>query len=226
MMPKPLPSTHTKRRVSHIMPRDTLTLIPVSSPVQKVDKRKRERKWEREQRPASFYIPVHTQERVTRPGGLRDAIRAIANRELVKVDDVAREFIDYGLHAYSSGALKVNAAPKLQSQKLQTNFDAAAVHWQSVSHPKSGSVELHIDQGPRIPSGKSKRKIVVLSYRWGDTKLHKKVIDIAAKHGTYPGDMAVLFLEFAVQHYLENRMQLTIRPTLEKTVVGWAKRGK
>ena len=226
-MPKSTALTPTKRRVSHIMPRDTLSLIPVSNPVKKVEKQKREREWERTFKPVSFYIPMHSHERVTRAGGLRDALRAIANRELVKVDDVAREFMDYGLHAYETGTLKIASTPKAQSKKLHADI-VSPVKWQMVSNPNPANITLAIPTLPESPNEKkTKRKLVVLSYRWGDMNtLYKQVLNLADQQGAYPGDIAVLLLEFSVQHYLENRMQLTIRPSMEKMVVGWSKKGK
>jgi len=225
-MPKHNTLTATKRSVSHIMPRDTLSLIPVSSAAKKTEKNKREREWERAFKPVSFYIPAHSHERVTKLGGLRDTLRAIANRELVKVDDIAREFTDYGLHAYTSGVLKITASPKAQSKKLHVDFEANTIQWQTVPRPDPANVTFDI--APRTSNElKSKRQLVVLSYRWGaDSNLYKQILDIADKHGAYPGDIAVLLLEFSIQHYLENRMQLAIRPSMEKMVVGWSKRGK
>jgi len=225
MMPKQNPHTPTKRSVSHIMPRDTLSLIPVSSATAKKEKHQRKREWERTQRPTSFHVPVHSHERVIKPGGLRDTLRAIANRELVKVDDIAREFVDYGLHAYTTGVLKITASPKAQSNKLHVNFEVSTVQWQMVSLPNPASVTLDVQPRAVDEINKTKKK-VVLSYRWGDKKLYNQIIDIANKQGAYPGDVAVLLLEFSIRHYLENRMQLAIRPTMEKLVVGWSKRGK
>ena len=204
------------------MPRDTLSLIPISDVSSKkaaANKPARKRDWERKRRSTSFYIPPHLHERVIKPDGVRNLLRTIANREVVTVDEVAREFIDYGLHSYQAGQIPIDTIPKAQTQKLQINFKSRDVRWQTNVNPVPVDLVVTAKNKPV-----TKTRKLILSYRWADNELYQRVVEIADKHGVYLGDIAVLLLEHSIKEYMENRLLLSSKTTIEKMVVGWAKR--
>jgi hypothetical protein len=93
------------------MNRRTPTIPDISIPGPAGEKT-RSRDWERRQRQQVDLVSVTYR---NMPVELRDAIKSIADDNLVTVNDIARLFLNYALEAYDQG--KLTLTPVLQTGK-------------------------------------------------------------------------------------------------------------
>ena len=183
--------------------------VPVVEQLRVVEKKQRDRSWEKQEdnRPMLF-------RRV--PPGLRDAVREIADDLQVRVDDVARAFLEFGLACYQKGDLQIQ--PVLSEGRL-TLFPKADNRWGK--SPLPGWYEKVWEQ--RAPAKKARKAHQSnagqekpwkwqVSYRGIPGDLQDAMREIHQKKSVPLGEVATLLLGHSLDAYRAGRLVLNPQP--------------
>lgn len=183
--------------------------VPVVEQLRLVEKKTRERKWE--QQPANRPMLFR---RVPPP--LRAAIKEIAGSLEVRVDDVARAFLEFGLQCYEKGEIQVR--PVLSEGRL-TLFPKPGAAWEKNALP--GWYEKLWGQQPpakkprkahKANPGQEKPWKWQVSYRGIPPELQAALRGIHQTKSVPLGEVATLFLGHALDAYLTGRLVLNPQP--------------
>ena len=167
---------------------------------------------EKEKKVVSFCVPPHLHERVTKIGGLRDSLRSIANRECVLVDQIAAQFVDYGIRLYDRGEIHFETRPSRVTHKMD-------VAWVDIED--SEPINLNFEKEKNETKLTS---LVRLSYRWMEKSslLHKRITEISTQHAIRNGEVLVILLELGVSKYVAGELGFRKeQPIIRNTVTGW-----
>jgi hypothetical protein len=189
--------------------------IPVVEQLRVAEKKSRDRKWEKqpENRPMLFRGI---------PPGLRSAIKEIAISLNVRVDDVARAFLEFGLQCYRKGEIQVQ--PVL-SDGQRTLFPARDDSWGRNSLP--GWYEKVWEQ--QSPQNKARRNNNAggirektwkwqVSYRGIPGSLQAEIRQIRTEKDVPLGEVATLFLGHALEAFQNGRLVLNPQPKVGSRV--------
>jgi hypothetical protein len=183
--------------------------VPVVEQLRVVEKKQRDRGWEKEEsnRPMLF-------RRV--PPLLRQAIKEIADDLQVRVDDVARAFLEFGLQCYQKNEIQVQ--PVLSEGRL-TLFPRPDDHWNKNVLP--GWYERVWEQ--QLPAKKSRKTSKSgdghekpwkwqVSYRGIPAEVQLALREIHQKKSIPLGEVATLFLGHSLDAYRTGRLVLNPQP--------------
>jgi hypothetical protein len=182
---------------------------PVIEQLRVVEEKQRDRSWERqaENRPMLF-------RRI--PPGLRDAIKEIAYTLQVRVDDVARAFLEFGLLCYQKGEIQIQ--PILIEGRL-TLFPRLDDSRKDKSIP--GWYENFREQRlPAKPTHKARQAKAnqekpwkwQVSYRGIPASVQSMLREIHQKKAVPLGEIATLFLGHSLNAYRAGRLVLHPQP--------------
>jgi hypothetical protein len=183
--------------------------VPIVEQLRLTEKKQRDRSWEKQEnnRPMLF-------RRV--PPGLRDAIKEIADSLQVRVDDVARAFLEFGLLAYQKGNIQIQ--PVLSEGRL-TLYPKSDNRWKKC--PLPGWYEKVWEQQPpvkqirknrRSPGEQEKPWKWQVSYRGIPIELQAALREIHQKQSVPLGEVATLFLGYSLDAYHAGRLVLNPQP--------------
>jgi len=183
--------------------------VPVVEQLRVVEKKRRDRSWEKQadNRPMLF-------RRV--PPGLCNAIKEVAGDLQVRVDDVARAFLEFGLDCYQKGDLEIR--PVLSDGRL-TLFPKADNRWGKSSIP--GWYEKVWDQqAPAKKTRKSQQATArkeqpwkwQVSYRGIPGEVQDAIREIHRKKSVPLGEVATLLLGHSLEAYRAGQLVLTPQP--------------
>jgi len=183
--------------------------VPVVEQLRVVEKKQRDRGWEKEEsnRPMLF-------RRVPPP--LRQAIKEIADDLQVRVDDVARAFLEFGLQCYQKNQIQVQ--PVL-SEGRRTLFPRPDDRWNKNVLP--GWYERVWEQQPpakksrktpKSGDGQEKPWKWQVSYRGIPAEVQSALREIHQKKSIPLGEVATLFLGHALDAYRTGRLVLNPQP--------------
>ncbi len=170
--------------------------------------RRRDRSWEKQPgRRTTSYRGV--------PPPLRAALLEIATDIQVKVDEVARAFLEYGLQCYRRGEITIQ--PVLSRQRL-TLFPepdswgaAARPGWYEQVWPADQTKHLkHGRPGNGKPDLPWRRSMV--SYRGLPDELVVAIRELSQNHHLPAGEVVTLFLGHALTVYRSGRLILEPKP--------------
>jgi len=185
--------------------------VSVVEQLRVVEKKTRDRSWEREEnnRPMLFRCV---------PPGLRKAIKEIADDLQVRVDDVARAFLEFGLQCYQKNEIQVQ--PILSEGRL-TLFPKPDDRWNKDVLP--GWYERVWEQQPPAKksrkgqkSGDSQEKPWKwqVSYRGIPAEVQAALREIHEMKSIPLGEVATLFLGHSLDAY--NTGRLVLNPQLRQ----------
>ena len=182
--------------------------VPVVEQLRLVEKKPRDRSWERLASNRTMLF-----RRV--PPGLREAIKEIAESLHVRVDDVARAFLEFSLACYQEGDLQVQ--PVL-SEGQMTLFPITGENWGKSSRP--GWYEKVWEQQPPAKTARRPRQDTAqekpwkwqVSYRGLPAALQAALREIHQANSIPLGDVATLFLGHALDAYRAGRLVLSPQP--------------
>lgn len=186
-----------------------LEAIPVVEQLRVAEKKSRDRKWERQpENRAMLFRGI--------PPGLRTAIKEIAISLNVRVDDVARAFLEFGLQCYRKGEIQVQ--PVL-SDGQRTLFPARDDSWGRNSLP--GWYEKVWEQ--QSPQNKARRNNNTggsrektwkwqASYRGIPVPIQAEIRQIRTDKDVPLGEIATLFLGHALEAFRNGRLVLNPQP--------------
>jgi len=191
-------------------------VMPVATPKSVVEQlrvaaeKKRDRKWERENR--SFLIRGV-------PPQLTTAIKEISVDLDVKTDDVARAFLEFGLECHRKG--EINLTPVMSDQRL-TLFPKPVNGWQRKKLP--GWVEKMWDsQPPQKPTrrgkstqepGKEKAWRWQVSYRGIPEDVKETLRQLHQQHSIPLGEIVTALLGHSLEAYQIGRLALVPQPRI------------
>lgn len=183
--------------------------IPVVEQLRVADKKSRDRKWERqpENRPMLFRGI---------PPGLRTAIKEIAISLNVRVDDVARAFLEFGLQCYWKSEIQVQ--PVL-SDGRRTLFPAPQDSWGKNSLPgwyekvwEQQSQQTRSRRNHNSNRGEEKPWKWQVSYRGIPAAIQAEIRQIRTDKDVPLGEVATLFLGHALEAFRNGRLVLNPQP--------------
>jgi hypothetical protein len=177
--------------------------------------KKRNRAWESQEqnRPMLF-------RRV--PPALGDAIKQTADTLQVRVDDVARAFLEYGLFCYQKGEIQIQ--PVLSEGRL-TLFPRPGDGKRKPSNP--GWSENFREPRPVAKPTRKTRQLKAekekpwkwqVSYRGIPAELQDSLREIHQKKAVPLGEIATLFLGHALNAYRAGRLALHPQPRIASGV--------
>jgi len=175
--------------------------------------RERKRKWEKANPTYSFFVPENILELVTHPEqGIRVRLNAVANREMVLVDEVTLQFASYGLACFERGDIVFVPRPHPTRKKMVLAWeecDGWPVNLETIKKPVRKK-----RAGERAP-------ITVLAYRWGERGeiLHSQIKLIAEDHILSTGEVLVRLLHLALERYQAGKLRLKKIPATTRMAV-------
>ena len=168
-----------------------------------VRKRKRDRSWERAHRPMLIRGV---------PPKARELMKEIAEDLNIRVDDVARAFLEFGLQCHQKGELKLN--PVLRDQRL-TLFPGPEDGWR-----QPGWVEKLWDYKPPARKNKLKRQTTgspkpwrwQVAYRGIPNEIQEKIRKLYRENHIPLGEVVTMLLGHSLEAYQEGRLVLNPQP--------------
>jgi hypothetical protein len=161
-------------------------------------------------RAVSFYLHPRLAERSLR---IRALLDEIADREAISMDEVKFAFIDYSRHFYLKGALPLEIHPNPATRKLTVKWVESDV-WRR---------ELKGDPTPKPrPVEKQKYSIALRCLPEQVAKVRELARAVAEKHSITPGEIVLVFLEYAATQYIDGKFSLKTSPAIvESRLDGW-----
>lgn len=167
----------------------------------------RKREWEAKHRP-KHYRGV--------PAAIRQEVKQIAEDLTVTVDEVARAFLEYGLHCIQRGTLKIEGTPSFKRQRMTL-------------YPFEGAAWAENGWTPQPPKrnrragekGGSAQWQEIAHYRLPD-ELHLQIKRLAGDN--YPvGEVVTVLLKHGIESYKQGVLVLMPKPKTA-SFLDWTRR--
>lgn len=181
--------------------------VPIVEQLRVADEKKRHRKWERGNKTHSYWgIPVE----------LRQALGWAARDLNVKVDDVVRAFLEYGLEEYQQSRLVLIPYANPEGQKM-TLYPDGWNHqpWRrEKGNPKSRNPQEKHHTKKKPDGNPNKELTCVLAVRNLPAELHQAVLATATARSVPVGEVVVKFLGCGLDAFYTGALVLNPLPVI------------